>query len=242
MIDEFNEHHQPIEPEPPLVASDLTRLDVSDPKFQEQLKALEHLEGISARLGTAKPALQTARRVRYELGHIAEPILAMFCADHVYEWHQDKNPHHIDMVMMVCDEHGIEPTPTIIKLAAKIARSRMTGDLSGTPEKLLEENIQGQVFRLMLNLIYAGETLANAAIKAAQWRREHYPNNKKYKASSLDKEYTKRFRSVGPDGMTAEEFHFKVWDRYSTELTKSHWATIKNALPFADDDLLGMRR
>lgn len=242
MIDEFNEHHQPIEPEPPLVASDLKRLDVSDPEFQERLKALKHLEGISARLGTAKPALQTAQRVMYELKHIAEPVLAMFCADHVYEWHQDKNPHHIDMVMMVCDENSIEPTPTIIKLAAKVAQARMTGDPAGKPDKLLKENIKRQVFRLMLNLIYAGETLKDAADKAAQWKRDNYPGTHDFKASTLDKEYTQRFRSVHPDGMTAEEFYFKAWDRYSTELTTLHWAKIKNALPFADDDLLGVRR
>lgn len=242
MKDEFTEHHEEIEPEPPLVASDLKRLDVNHSEFQQRLKELKHLEEISSRLGTEKPALQTGQRIMYELQHIADPILARFCAQHVYEWYADSNPHHIDIVMMICDENGIEPTPTIIKLAAKVARSRMTGGPSGTAENLKKENIKRQVFTLMLNLIYAGELLKDAADKAAQWKRDNYPYTQDYKASTLNKEYAQKYRRAGPDGLTTEKLYFEMWNRHGNELRKSEWQKIGSGLPLADEDLIGMRR
>lgn len=272
--DEFVEAAgNPHERSKPLKASELARLDVNEPNFQERLKELAQLEEISEQMNISPnpdpqavayfavlmqglispnrpwkpdPALQAAERVAIELRHVTKSssgsAIANHCAQHVYEWFKDKNPHHIDMVMMTCSDNGIEPTPTIIKLAAKVATSRVTSELSGTSDRIIKENVKGQVFRLMLNLIHTGATLSEAADKAAQWRRDNYPNIKDFKASSLNKEYTKHFRKADQSGETQEEYYFKRWDKYKTEATKDEWERIRKGLPLAEDDLLGTRR
>lgn len=242
MIDEFNEHHTKPESQKPLEATDLQRLDVYTPEFQQRLKELKQLEEISARIGTANKATQTAERVLYEVGQIAPPEVARNCGEHVFQWFTDKNPYRIDAVMVICNEQGIEPTPTIIKLATEVAKSRTFGQLAGRSDKLIKESIKSHVFKLMLNLIYHGESLKDAADKAAQWKRDNYPDIKDFKASSLEKEYSGKFRRKTKFGDKLEDFYFARWDKYQTAQQRAQWLRITNDLPIADEDLLGVRR
>jgi hypothetical protein len=242
MIDEFNEHHQQPEPTPPLEATDLKRLNVYDPDFQQRLEELAQLEKISARLKRTKEASQTAYRVREEVGQLSTPEIARSCSEHIFQWFKDKNPYRIDAVLVICADNGIEPTPSIIKLATKVAGSRMFGAPSGSAKKLVKESIKSQVFKLMLNLIHHGETIESAADKAAQWKRDSFPEVKDFKASSLQKEYSAKYRTKDNEGETLEEFYFSRWDKHQTNQQKTQWLKIRQCLALADDDLIGTRR
>lgn len=239
--DEFAHPELPPQPEPaPLQASELKRLDVSSDYFQARLREQAELERISAKVNHGRPDLTAATRVQTELKSATEKYellpLVYFCSQHVYEWFIDKNPHHIDLVMMVCADHGIEPTPTIIKLASDVARARMTGELSGTPDKILKEHAKRQTFTLMMNLIFAGATLAEAADKAAQWWRNTYPDMDTGKASSLAKDYSRLYR---PE---TEERHFSLWREHLPDDRRDYWQKVRAILPLADAEILGVRR
>lgn len=239
--DEFAHPELPPETEPlPFQASALKRLDVSSDYFQARLKEQAELERISGNLDNVRPDLDAATRVQLELKSATARYellpLVYFCAQHVYEWFIDKNPYHIDLVMMVCADHGIEPTPTIIKLASDVARSRMMGAPAGTPDKILKEHAKRQTFTLMMNLIFAGATLAEAADKAAQWWRNTYPDMDTGKASSLAKEYSRLYR---PE---TEEQHFSLWREHLPDDRRDYWQKVLEILPLADADLLGRRR
>lgn len=229
------------EPEPAaLQATKLQRLDVSSEYFQERLREQVYRERISTELNNINANLDAVERVQSELESATAEYellsLVYFCSQHVYEWFIDKNPHHIDLVMMVCADHGIEPTPTIIKLATEVACSRMTGAREGTAENILKEHAKKQAFTLMMNLICSGSTLKEAADKAAQWWRNTYPEMKTSKASSLGKEYSRLYR---PE--TEERFK-KSWERNVPDNRRDYWKKVRAILPLADDDLIGTRR
>lgn len=246
--DEFTHHHSEWKPpHPPFEHTGLKRLDVKDPRYLEQAAQLERLEKISAGLGRRNKALEDAQRVRLEVSFVTagNSTLANFCAQHVYEWYVDiksrKNPYHLDMVFAACDEHGVEPTPTIIRIMAEIAIARLRGDLSGTADKLFKANIRGQLFRIMLNLIHAGDTKKDAASKAAEWANQKFPDQKLYKASSLEKAYEKAFRTAKNNGQTQEEMYFESWDKWQTEATKELWQKARKSMPLAGPELTGAR-
>ena len=248
MTDEFTHHHPAQKSEAaPLTATALKRLDLSTEYFQQRLAEQKRLDEIGKRLGMFDRELSISARVRIELqsatkDYFVHVVLANFCAQHVYEWFTDRNPHHIDLVMMICADHGIEPTPTIIELAAEVARSRINGSPSGTAENLLKEHAKRQAFTLMMNLIFNGALLTEAADKAAQWLRDTYPDIKPRKASTLNKEYTELFRQPDYEGLTTEARHFRIWEAHLPADAREYWQKIRTLLPLADDDLIGSRR
>lgn len=248
MTDEFTQHHPaPKQNEAPLTATNLKRLDVSTEYFQQRLAEQQRLDEISKRLGMLDRKLSISESVRIELqaatkDHYVSIVMANFCSQHVYEWFTDHNPHHIDLVMMVCADHGIEPTPTIIELAAEVARSRFNGTPSGTADNLLKEHAKRQAFTLMMNLIHNGASLNEAASKAAEWLRKTYPQFKPRKASSLNKEYTEIYRQPGYEGLTTEARNFQIWDEHSPADWREYWRKARSLLPLADSDLTGERR
>lgn len=244
--DEFTHHHPKTSAKAELLtASKLKRLDVSTDYFQKRLAEQKRLDEISESLGSYDRKTHVPERVRLELKSATADydLLGMvnFCTQHVYEWFIDRNPYHIDLVIMVCADHGIEPTPTIVQLAAEVARSRFHNSPSGTPDSLLKEHAKRQAFTLMMNLIYNGASLKEAARKAAQWRRDTYPDLKSGKASSLDKEYSALFRQRGYEGLTTEQRHFQLWDEHLPHDWREYWKRVRTLLPLADDDLTGVR-
>lgn len=245
--DEFTHHHPAPKQKEVLTATNLKRLDVSTEYFQQRLAEQKRLDEISKRLGMFDRKLSISKRVRIELQSATEDYfvhvgMANFCSQHVYEWFIDRNPYHIDLVMMVCADHGIEPTPTIIELAAEQARSKFNGSPSGTAVDLLKEHAKRQTFTLMMNLIHNGASLKEASSKAAQWRRNTYPDMARLKASSLEKEYTKIYRQPGYEGLTTEARHFQIWDEHSPADWREYWRKARTLLPLADSDLTGERR
>lgn len=248
VTDEFTHHDSEWKPQrPPYEHKGLKRLDVKDPCYLEQAARLEHLEKISANLGMSDKALEDVQRVRLEVSFVTagNSTLANFCAQHVHEWYVDatspKNPYHLDIVFTACAQHGVEPTPTIIRIMAEIAIARMSGDLSGTADKLLKANIRGQLFLIMLNLIHAGDTKKDAASKAAEWANRKFPDQKLYKASSLEKAYEKAFRTLSYDGQTQEQMYFESWDKWKTEEAKIFWQQARQNMPLAGPELTGAR-
>lgn len=246
--DKFTHHHSEWKPpRPPYEHKGLKRLDVKDTHYLKQAAQLERLEKISANLGRNNKALEDAQRVQLEVSFVTagNSALADFCAQHVYQWYVDinspKNPYHLDMVFAACAEHGVEPTPTIIRIMAEIAIARMNGDLSGTADKLLKTNIRGQLFRIMLNLIHAGDTKKDAASKAAEWASRKFPDQKLYKASSLEKAYEKAFRTPDYSGQTQEQMYFESWDKWKTEEAKTFWQQARENMPLAGSELTGAR-
>lgn len=243
--DEFTAHHEALPPDGPSPWNGPKRLDVSDPWFSERMAELERVEGISATISDSYKRYSDAERVKLELSmlEVGNPLLSNFCAHHVYEWQKDKNPHHIDLVFFVCAEQGIEPTPTLIKIMCKVAKSRMFDSPAGTPDKLLRANIENQILRIMLNLVHAGDTLQNAASKAAEWAREQFPARKPLKASTISKYYEGAFRKpIDRTGKTQEEMYFANWDKWKTEEASQFWLRASETMPLADSELTGVRR
>ncbi|RBP69597.1 hypothetical protein [Marinobacter nauticus] len=246
MIDEFNAHHVMPDPEDTLKGPELPlRLDLNNQYYQARVSQLDKLKAIAERHNLPqRPGLDDAERVMVEITAASggNSILANFCADHVLKWYSDKNPHRIDLAFSTCLDYDVEPTPTLIKLMAKVATARLNGELSGTPDRLMKENIKGQAFRIILNLVHAGDTLQSATSKAAKWCRDNYPDQKTPKASSLSKDYEKAFRKPDGSGQTQEQRYFASWDKWKTDEAKAFWGNAKDNMPLADSELTGARR
>lgn len=189
-------------------------------------------------------AIGEAEQVLNELTEASggNSMLSNFCAQHVHGWFCDKNPHHIDLAFSTCMDYGVQPPPTLIKVMAEVAAARLNGQLSGTADRLLKDKIKARTFRIVLNLVHAGDTLQDATSKAVRWCREQYPDEKTPKASSLSKDYEKAFRKPDGSGRTQEQQYFASWDKWKTDEAKTFWAKARASMPLADSELTGARR
>lgn len=145
-------------------------------------------------------------------------------------------------------------SPKVSEVLAQISEARLEGGCSGTAEKIKKNQLKEYALIVMLNLIYAGDTLEKAASKAAHHVKTRIENEGlcvkwSYKASTLEKDYTKYFgQQIMLFGKKAkrEEHYFECWDRYK-DIRKdngleAYWQLAKANLPLADDDLTGVRR
>jgi len=213
----------------------MKRLDVNDPFYQQQR--------VSHRINMFDGNMQKIELLRLELNCLSDsdPFLVNTCCEHVYQWFSDRNPHHIDLVLMFCRRAGIEPPPTAIQLATDVAIARLEGSPSGTSDRLLKEGIKSQALRIMINLKYTGADLAEAASKAASWIEHRYPEKKLFKASSLQKFYAEKYYRKGRYHETAEQDYFSNWDKFQGEEAKAGWREFREKQPLASDDSTGTR-
>lgn len=241
IIDEFNEHHQEAKkPEP--VKDSLLKLDTSNEAYKQTIK--NHNACYAAMSKSAENTiLEKSERVQIEMQGITggDIALATFFAIHVYDWYKTKNPYNIDLLFLTCNQMAIEPPPSLVSVMVEVAAARINGDLTGTPDKIIRKNQKQQVYRLMLNLIYSGASLSVAASKAAVWFKEEFPEQKPFKASSLNKDYAAEFRKKDSKGETMESFYFSRWDKYQTEEVRQQWQKDLESLPEADEELKGVR-
>lgn len=244
MIDEFNEHHQDyVQPEPVETPKPLKRLDLNGDYYCKAMEDFNRYREVVEKHGLAKPHVLTAERVMIEMNALTngDTVLSNFCASHVLEWYKDKNPHHLDMVYSACIQGGFEPPPTVVSVMGKVTAARINGDPSGSPDKIIRNNFKGQALIVMLNLIYAGADLKEAASKAAHWHNTTFTDIAKRKASSLDKDYSKIYRQCGINGQTLEQEYFNNWDKNKTKEANAYWEKARATMPEADEETKGVR-
>ncbi|MDR5900356.1 hypothetical protein QC823_15430 [Halomonas vilamensis] len=244
-------------------------------EYQRQRAMLDEEWRIAERLDDLTPERKTRKEYEYaklEARHALGWDEGDIVAGLIYRWLTVRNPYHIDLAVMYCHQHGLLPPPVLWRYVGEVATKRFNGDApTGTPEKITREQIKTNALLLMANLICHGDTDEKAASKAAAHYAELYPSMKPYKASTLLKEYPKRWRKpyerspFHPDelkkaadalGMevdlsnlptppaTMEEAHFQNWREqgFIPDEWREQWRQLRKQLPEADPDLTGERR
>ncbi|WP_404375981.1 hypothetical protein [Vreelandella aquamarina] len=233
------------------------QLDMLD----EEWRIHEKLEKLTPERQAQKEYAYAKLEARNALGWDEGDIVAGL----IYRWLTERNPYHIDLAVMYCHQHGLMPPPVLWRYMGEVATKRFNGEApAGTPAKITKEQTKTNAMILMANLIFYGDTIEAAASKAAAYYVRH-------KASTLQKEYVKRWRkpykrsSLHPDelkkaaatlGMEVdlrdvpippanlEEEHFQRWREqgFIPDEWREQWCQLREQLPEADPDLKGERR
>lgn len=162
-------------------------------------------------------------------------LLGVSIAFHAKSWIETRNPFHIDAAVVLCDLARMEPLPSLAPLIRDVAAKRLNGEVgAGTAAKIRKENARGNALTLMTILCAAGASLEVAASKAARQLAERH-GKALYKASSLDKSYTKTWRR-----MEADRRHYFATAEGAPALAE--WQRILPLLPDADENMIGERR
>lgn len=156
---------------------------------------------------------------------------------YVRRWLDTKNPHYMDAAMSCTFAVGINPTPTLLEFNNEATLARLEGrELGGTAKKVRDEATLSWALAFVANLHLTGASLAMAASKVARYLADS--EHKTFRASYLEKMYSKMFRTGSP---SIEDTMRKARDRESSE-QRDEWLQILSHLPEANDDLLGSRR
>lgn len=209
-------------------------------QFKHHLKALDREYEIKKRHGfEVRKGWKEYEYVKLEVQFTAGWDAGMAVGNLAYRWMTERNPHYLDLAMTFCHQHSIPPTPTLWRLLGELAEMRINGaEPLGNPEPIIKDYFKGDILTLMLNLIYHGATLEEAASKAAAQYVKRHPGVKPYKASTLQRDYVKKFRKTG---MEAE--YFDSWNKGDMPNDwREQWRKIRDLLPEADPDLKGERR
>lgn len=127
-----------------------------------------------------------------ELGVNAESDLFRAVLRHVKRWEKTKNPHWIDLAVVIVTEAGQLIPPCLQKMASYIAMRRINGmeDAAGGAT-VMNDEIKGQAFACIAFLIAHGQTLKEASRHAANATAAIFGSHL-YKASTLETEYSER--------------------------------------------------
>jgi len=127
-----------------------------------------------------------------ELGSNAGSNLGLALLRYVKCWEDSKNPHWIDLAIVIVTAAGKLIPPCLQIMASHIAMRRLNGleDAAGGASVVREE-IKSQAFACMALLISNGMTVDKAAANAANATAAIFGSHL-YKASSLEKEYSSR--------------------------------------------------
>lgn len=219
----------------------MKQIDTNSREYLDCREALDNMERIAKETGMFDADMHAAKSIGEEMRLIAPLEFALFSRAKAYQWRKEKNPHYIDLIMMGCKQFDLVPPPALLAVMAETATARVDGDPSGTAAKILNDNFRGQALTLMLNLIYAGDSLSYSASKAAQWHKTTFSDAKQLKASSLERYYSDHLRKTG-----GEREYFSEWDmqseRRKSEGLPEYWQKVREVLPLADDELTGNRR
>ena len=162
----------------------------------------------------------------------ANPTMAGALSNCVKRWREIRTASYMDEAIAYCDMHDLPILPSLMKNIADAARARM----SGKTTKGMREGVKDAAHRMIANLIYHDDTLADAAGRTAVWSQDTpHP----MKASSLEKTYTTEFRSGTP---TQESILWEFWeDEPDPQLTEI-WRKLRLQIPLPDDEIKGNRR
>lgn len=160
--------------------------------------------------------------------HVTSSFQYMQIAGYVRKWMESTNPHYMDAAVMLCGVWNLPITETMQEQLTRVSRLRLSGDLSGTPDKIIKENALGKALMLMANLIYEGVTQKKAASKAAAAFKTH-------KASSLERYYSEQIK---PE---EEALLFENWRRTTPDHAEI-WQPIIAAMPDTPEHERGERR
>lgn len=199
-------------------------------------KNLDHVHNLARDMGMADEDLQLAETAQLELKFSGPWELAIAASEMVYRWRKSRNPHYMDLAVLLCHETGIQPPPAVMQAASEAANERFNGDPTGTPDKIKKESDKWRHYTLMMNLIYHGLSLPRAASKAARYMKDQGIEQYRH-VSSLEKQYPKEVRATG-----IEKRHFENWDKWLDEPTRQAWRRIIELLPEAEDFQKGGRR
>lgn len=205
-------------------------------EYQRHRKMMEHAHKVAQDLGRDNPDTELADAVRLEMKCSGPWELAIVASELAYKWRATRNPHYMDLAMLLCQELQVTPSPSLVNASSEAAHERFNGEPKGTPGKVKKESEKWQTFTLMMNLIYHGLTLPKAASKAAHWMKENGTADYR-QASSLEKQYPKEVREPG-----IEAEHFTTWDNWLTDSQKEEWRKVIETLPDADVWQQGSRR
>ncbi|MCZ8171786.1 MAG: hypothetical protein O9272_08610 [Brevundimonas sp.] len=146
--------------------------------------------------------------LRRELGKNAESDLGLAILRHVRQWEETKNPHWIDLAIVVVTEANLLIPPCLQVMASHVAMRRLKGlEAAAGGASVVTEEIKGMAFACMATLIGKGAKVAPAAVDAANAIAAIYGSHL-YKASTLEKEY---------GALRAREFD--QWERILREVT-----------------------
>lgn len=204
--------------------------------FRNHRKNLDHVHKLARDMGMADEDLQLAEIAQLELKFSGPWETAMAVSQLVYRWRKSRNPHYMDLAMLVCQETGVQPPPAVIQAFSEAANERFNGDPKGKPTTIKKESDKWRHYTLMMNLIYHGLSLPRAASKAARYMKDQGIEQYRH-VSSLEKQYPKEVRATG-----IEKQHFDNWDKWLDEPTRQAWRRIIELLPEAEDFQKGGRR
>lgn len=127
-----------------------------------------------------------------ELGVNAESDLGRAVLRHVKRWEETKNPHWIDLAVVIVTEARQPIPPCLQEMASHIAMRRINGmeDAAGGAT-VMKDEIKGQAFACIAFLIGHGKTLKEASWRAADATAAIFGSHL-YKASTLETEYSER--------------------------------------------------
>ena len=157
---------------------------------------------------------------------------------HAFQWLETRNPHYADAAFLCCCNVGITPPPTLINLMQEVALVRSLGlELAGSAKQVRDQAILSEALRNTCGLHLTGASIDLATSKAARFISDQ-EYGKTYKASTLEKNYAKTYRTGDP---SLEQQLREAYARASKE-KREEWERLLAELPEASDDLKGSAR
>jgi hypothetical protein len=150
----------------------------------------------------------------------------------VMRWKESNQDSFLDVAIQFCDDKDLPILNELREYLAEAARGRNPY----YETKAFLEGVKGQAFLAMAQLIYQGATLAEAAGKAAAWM---FDNGTPMKASTLEKQYTAKFRS-GAEPL--ETVYFEGWDAYDAPEIDKAQIEQRESLRWPTEEEVGNRR
>ncbi len=136
-----------------------------------------------------------AEALKRELGPSADSHLGLAILRYVKRWEETKNPHWIDLAVVVVTAAGMPIPPCLQILASYMAMRRINGmeDVAGGAT-VMKDEIKAQAFACIAFLIGHGKTLKEASRHAANATAAIFGSHL-YKASTLETEYSAKRQS-----------------------------------------------
>jgi len=160
------------------------------------------------------------------------PSEANYIAWLVVRWKETGQASFLDVAMQYCDDKDLPILKELRKFFAELARKRSPYEES----KAYKEAMKDKAFTGMVQLIYQDATLSEAAGKAAAWMHD---NNVPTMASTLEKQYTEKYRS---GKKPLEQILIEGWKHESDSGLDDALSRQRNILRGPTADELGNRR
>ena len=167
------------------------------------------------------------------IGH-AGSVEKRTLANLVKRWIETGTASFMDDAVEYCELKDLPVTSVLRRHLSEAAYKRR----GNKPSKAMREGMQDNAMRTIANLIYIGAPLKEAAGKAAHWLNGQALGYT-LKASSLEKEYTAKYRTGDP---SIEGTMHASWRESPNNEFDMDWRRLRESLPEPDDDELGNRR